>query len=422
VRLEPSWLSIQAELCSILLMAGFDEAGDGRFEAFLNEIGGVLGHAKRRASFAVYAMGLLTDGERKSMEPIAARMCGDPDGTSAAHQRLSNFITDSRWDDRAVRQVAARYAVSTMTEREPIVSWIVDDTGFIKQGDHSVGVQRQYTGSAGKITNCQLGVSLSLTTATLHLPVDFELYLPHKWADDPARRQEARIPEHVQFKTKPELAMQMIRRAVDNDLPRGIVLGDTAYGDSVKFRRELRELGLEYGLGVNPATMVRRLDQRGRHYGKKLTVQELGKGLKLRQVTWRDGTKKRMTARFSVRRVVPAYADDTIPLSERERLWLVVEERKEPEQFKYYLCTLPESTPKQHLVRLLKERYRTEQVYRELKKDLGFDHFEGRRFPGWHHHVSVALCCYAFLVAEQARAFPPSTEWQRALAAIHHQT
>ena len=195
-------------------MASFMDAGaEVRLNRYFERIGAVLGYKKRRESFAIYALGLFGDGERKSIEPIAARACADPQGTDAAHQRLLHFATDSPWSDRGVRREAARYALDAMTEREPVEAWIVDDTGFIKQGSHSVGVQRQYTGSAGKITNCQLGVSLSVTTRTEHLPIDFELYLPHCWADDPKRRVEARIPEDLLFKTKPSLALDMIRRA-----------------------------------------------------------------------------------------------------------------------------------------------------------------------------------------------------------------
>ncbi|WP_395854274.1 IS701 family transposase [Cystobacter fuscus] len=194
-------------------------------------------------------MGLLGDGERKSIEPIAARACPDPKKTDAMHQRLLHFAVDSRWSDREVRREAARYALDAMTQREPVEAWIVDDTGFLKQGKHSVGVQRQYTGSAGKITNCQIGVSLSVATRTEHVPLDFELYLPESWANDTARRQEARIPEDIPFKTKPQLAVQMIGRAVTDGVPKGVVLADSAYGSSGEFRAQVRSLGLHYAVG-----------------------------------------------------------------------------------------------------------------------------------------------------------------------------
>lgn len=169
--------------------------------------------------------GAVGEAERKSVEPIAARACPEPEKLEAVHQRLLHFALESKWSDREVRRQAAQYALEPMTAREPVEAWIVDDTGFLKQGKHSVGVQRQYTGSAGKVANCQIGVSLSIATRTEHLPIDFELYLPESWANDSARRLEARIPPEVTFKTKPQLALQMIERAVEEGVPPGVVLG-----------------------------------------------------------------------------------------------------------------------------------------------------------------------------------------------------
>jgi SRSO17 transposase len=171
-----------------------DAAAEQRLKDYFDRVGQVLGNDARRASFAIYAMGILGDGERKSVEPIATRACIDPDGADAAHQRLLHFIVDSEWSDHDVRRAAARHAIDAITAREPVEAWIVDDTGFLKQGSHSVGVQRQYTGSAGKIANCQTAPSLSIATRTEQLPIDFALYLPKTWTEDPARRAEARIP------------------------------------------------------------------------------------------------------------------------------------------------------------------------------------------------------------------------------------
>jgi len=398
-----------------------DDAGR-RLDDYVNRIGGSLGHAKRRASFAAYFMGLMGEGDRKSMEPIAARTSGDPEYTDSWHQKLGQFITDSAWSDHAVREIAAREALEAMTAKQSVVAWIFDDTGFLKQGSHSVGVQRQYTGSAGKVTNCQLGVSLTISTASWHLPCDFELYLPKSWTDNPERRREGRIPDDVEFRTKSKLALQMLERAVANDYPRGVVLADTAYGDAVYFRDRVRELGLDYAVGIQGGALVRRIDKLGRLHGTATTVEQLAARLAVRRVTWRDGTMKRLTARFSFCRVVPAYADNSRPIREREVLWLVVEHRDDTEEIKYYLASLPEDTPKRKLAYLIKERYRTEQAYRELKGELGLDHFEGRRFRGWHHHVTVTLCCYAFVVAERARAFPPSPDWPRGVYSIRRPT
>ncbi len=389
-------------------MIFMDAAGIRRIENYFARIGEVLGNAKRRSSFAVYAMGLLGGAERKSVEPMAALVCRDPKKMDAAHQRLLHFVSGSRWSDRDVRRAAAQYAIAALTKREAIETWILDDTGFLKQGSHSVGVQRQYTGSAGKVTNCQIGVSLSVTTRTEHLPVDFELYLPESWTEDPARRREARIPDSVLFQTKPQLGLAMVRRAIDDGLPRGPVLADSAYGSSSDFRQELRELGLDYAVGVDPKTVVWLLDAQSRCRGDPVSVRDLALRIEqrggFRRCTWRKGTKQDLSARFALRRVTPAGAN-----AERDAQWLLIEWRDgEKEPAHYFLATLPENITKPQLIRIIMQRWRTERVYEDLKGELGLDHFEGRRFRGWHHHVSVALCCYAFIVAERVQRFPPS--------------
>jgi SRSO17 transposase len=390
-----------------------DADAERRLGEYFAEIGEVLGNKKRRASFAVYAYGLLSDGERKSMEPIAARACDDPEDADAKHQRLLHFVGDSAWSDRGVRRAAARYALTAMTARERVQSWIIDDTGFLKQGKHSVGVQRQYTGSAGKITNCQIGVSLSVATQTEHLPIDFELYLPKAWTEDLARRREARIPESVVFNTKVELAINLVRRAVEDGVPPGVMLADSFYGDEPSFRNEVRSLGLDYAVGVKSDNRVWSIDKTGRRREDVFTVQRLARRLgrkSFRRVTWREGVKGALHARFAVQRVVPAYNNKAESPEQREVVWLLIEwPEGEAEPTKFYFATLPSTASKKRLVRTVKERWRTERVYEDLKGELGLDHFEGRRFPGWHHHVSVALCCFAFVVAERVRHFPPST-------------
>jgi len=393
-----------------------DSDGQGRLAKYLGALGGILNNAKRRASFAVYMLGLLGDGERKSMEPIAARTCPDPERVDAAHQRLHHFLVDSTWSDRELRREAARYVIEALTSRESIDTWQFDDTGFLKQGSHSVGVQRQYTGSAGKITNCQLGVSVSLGTRTEQVPIDFELYLPKSWTEDRARRKEARIPDDVCFKTKIELALEMARRAVADDVPRGVALADAFYGDEPSFRAGLRSLGLDYAVAVKSDNRVWRIDSKGRRRGDPLTVAELAHTMgtqRFRRVTWREGVKRSLHARFAIRRVMPAYRVKSDDLEQREALWLIIEKTDDDtEPWKYYFATLPAGWSKKRLIRLIKERWKTERVYEDMKGELGLDHFEGRRFPGWHHHVSVALCCYAFVVAERVRRFPPTARRQ----------
>jgi len=396
-----------------------EAAAQQRLESYFRRIGDVLGNDSRRGSFALYAMGLLGEAERKSVEPIAARACAKPEQMEALHQRLLHFAVDSKWSDREVRKEAAQYALEAMVEREPVEVWIVDDTGFLKQGKHSVGVQRQYTGSAGKVANCQLGVSLSIATRTEHLPIDFELYLPDSWANDPARRLEARIPEELGFQTKPQLALQMIERAVKDGVPPGVLLGDTAYGSCGEFRARVRALGLHYAVAVYPHITVRLLREEGQPTGEALSVSQLASSIQerggFRRCTWREGTREDLSASFALRRVVAA----GVPKREQESLWLLIEWRDgEPEPANYFLISLPGRRTQRYLIRLVMQRWRTERVYQDLKGELGLDHYEGRRFPGWHHHVSVALSCYAFVIAERVRRFPPSA---RGAAEAHSQ-
>jgi SRSO17 transposase len=370
---------------------------------------------KQRESFAIYAQGLIGDGERKSVEPIAARATGKPRECKHMHDRLLYFIGRSAWSDRLVRREAAWYAIEGLQASEPVTTWILDDTGFLKQGTHSVGVQRQYTGSAGKTANCQIGVSLCVATRTAHVPIDFELYLPKSWAEDPVRRQEARIPDDVVFKTKTDLAMELITRAVDDKLPGEMVLVDCAYGDSCDLRNVIRMYGLDIGVAIKATTTVWLLDSTERRRGDPIGVQQLGIQLgakAFRRITWREatrqGARRKLHSRFCFRRVKVAH-DDGTEAKDREPLWLMIEwPEDEAKPTKFVLTSLPRRMTKKSIVRIVKERWRTERAYEDLKGELGLDHFEGRSFPGWHHHVTVALCCYAFIVNERERHFPPS--------------
>lgn len=391
-------------------MTDLTDAGKARLEDYLERVGDVLGDSRRRASFATYALGLLSDAERKSVEPIAARAAGNEKEVDALHQRLLHFITDSTWDDRAVRLLAARYALQVLTAKEEVEAWILDDTGFLKQGRHSVGVQRQYTGSAGKVTNCQVGTSLTIATHSDHLPVDFELYLPRQWTDDDARRREARIPDDVVFRTKPELGLAMVARALADGLPPGVVLADAGYGTSSDFRLGLHRLGIHYSVGVNPLTSVYEVGQVVNRGGQAIGLKQLAFKLeakgKFERCTWRTGTRSDLTARFAMRRVSPC-AEQGRELEERPPVWLLIEWRDgESEPANYFFSSLPDDIPLQVLAALTMQRWRTERAYEDLKGELGLDHYEGRRFPGWHHHISVVLACFAFAVAERHRIFP----------------
>jgi len=283
-----------------------DGAAEQRLLDYFDRIGEVLGRPERRASFATYALGILGEGERKSIEPIAARACADPKRMDADHQRLHHFATDSPWEDDAVRREAARYALAAMTAREELECWIIDDTGFPKQGKHSVGVQRQYSGTLGKVGNCQVAVSLSVATRTEHLPIDFALYLPEGWLTD-ERRAEARIPWNLQHATKAELALQIISRALDDGVPPGLVVSDQGYG-SDEFRRGVRALGMHYAVPADPRSMVVTIGKDGRRSESRIHLEQLARRIDkqdgFRRCTWREGTKEPLWARFALRRVV----------------------------------------------------------------------------------------------------------------------
>lgn len=256
---------------------------------------------------------------------------------------------------------------------------------------------------------------MSIATSTAHVPIDFELYLPDSWTEDWDRRAEAKIPSEMIFKTKEELALDMVERAVEAKVPGDIVLADSFYGRSKRFRERLRDLGFDYALGVLPTQPLWQLDARDRRRGDASTARAIADDLPekaFRRVTWRAGTapgaRGKLHSRFAFRRVKVANDDGSAP-GTQEAVWLLMEWAEgEKRPTKFALTTLPRNMSKKRIMRLFKERYRTEQVYEEMKGELGLDHFEGRTFAGWHHHVSVALCCYAFVISERTRRFPPS--------------
>ena len=386
----------------------FDEAAQARMEEYVDGIGDILSNKRRRASFACYFMGLLGDGERKSVEPMAARAAADPEETRALTERLLHFVSDAKWDDLRVRGYASRHAVRAMTAQEPVDSWIIDDTGFLKQGDESPGVQRQYTGSAGKRTNCQIATSLTLCTRTSELAVDMDLYMPADWLDDRERCRRARVPVELSFRPKWQIALDLIERAVQADYPKGLVMADSAYGDGGTFRRRLRELGLDYAVDVKVHTRVRIVGSDGSvsdTMSVEQTADVIGAGA-FRKVTWRVGTRRKLASRFAAIRV-RAVTDEQPEGGEEQ--WLVIERPKRDEPPEHYvLATLPRTYTRKLLVRRIKQRWRIERTYEDLKGEFGLDHFEGRSYPGWQHHVSCVLACAAFVVAERTRRFPPS--------------
>ena len=381
-----------------------------RLRKYLQELERELRDKRQRASFALYALGLLSEGERKSMEPIAARACGDPTRTQAFHERFIHFLADSPWKDEPIRRRATRYAVDAMQEHGPIKSWIVDDTGFLKQGKLSPGVQRQYTGSAGKTANCQVGVSLVLATDHAHVASDFRLYIPESWAEDRERCRRAHIPDEIGYQPKWCLALQMIEHALRTGLPRGVILADCDYGNKFVFRDTLTAWDVQYAVEIQSTTKMRIVDSKG-SLSARVSAAEIAARLKskMRALTWREGTKVALRSRFA--RIRVRVDRDNMGAGEPE--WLLVEWPKdESGPTKFVLSTMPVKTTLKQLVRMFKTRWRIERSYEDLKGELGLDHYEGRSFVGWNHHVSVVLACYAFLVAEQARSFSPSARGQ----------
>jgi SRSO17 transposase len=385
-----------------------------RLEVYLNDIGEILKYPKRKAAFATYVVGLFSMVERKTAEGLAALTVPDPQRVDAEHQRLLHVIGQSKWDDRKVRRHAAQHALAAMTTTDDVESWIVDDTGWLKKGDHSVGVQRQYTGTSGKIDNCQLGVSLVAATHHWQVPLDFDLYLPESWTEDPERRQQAKIPNDVEFQTKQDLALAMIDRAVEDELPLPrIVLSDVFYGRSGPFRAAIRDHHLHYGVGVRKDLKVRRVDKGGARRGPATNAAAIAKKVKYRCVTWTDGSDGKLSSHFAFVRVIPIA--DLKKNPNAEALWLVIEKTTEREPYKFSLCSLPKATTHRELIRLLHQRWRTERVYQDMKQEFGLDQYQGRSYIGWHHHVTAAMVCHAFTSAEQARLFPPRADGVTAL-------
>jgi len=318
--------------------------------------------------------------------------------------------------------------VPAMTKAGPVEAWIVDDTGFPKKGRHSVGVARQYCGQLGKQDNCQVAVSLSVATASASLPVAWRLYLPQAWADDAPRRKQAKVPEKVAFRTKPQIALSQIAAALAEGVAPGAVLADAGYGNNSGFRAGISGLGLDYVVGVLGTTTVwppgvaptvpgwcgrGRRPKRLRRAGDAapvVQVRALAEELPAdawRRVTWREGTAEELRSRFAALRVRPAHGDARRGAPRREE-WLLVEwPEGEPQPIKFWLSNLPADTPITRLVQLAKLRWLIERDYLELKQEIGLGHYEGRGWSGFHHHGALCIAAYGFLVAERA-AIPPS--------------
>jgi SRSO17 transposase len=398
------------------MVLGRRDESESRFSAYVEGLTSVIGHADRAVPLHDYCVGLMLPGERKSVEPMAARTA--PARTSAQHQKLLHFVGEAGWSDEKVLAKVREMVLPAIDRHGPIEAWIVDDTGFPKKGSHSVGVARQYCGQIGKQDNCQVAVSLSLANAHASLPVAYRLYLPQEWAEDPARRRKAGVPDDIVFRTKPEIALDQIRRASAAGLPRGVVLMDPAYGSDGRLRVGVTALGLTYAAGVKSHTLVtplaagpkrRRASKKERGDIAPALVKNVALALPKkawRTIKWREGSADWLSSRFARLRV---HVDHRHRLpDDRSYEWLLIEwPEGEDAPTKYWLSTLARTTSFRRLVDIAKLRWRIERDYQELKQEVGLGHYEGRGWRGFHHHATLCIAAYGFLVSER-ETIPPS--------------
>jgi len=384
-----------------------------RLEAFVGDVARGLGRSERRRNAALYVRGMLEAGGRKSLEPVVARLGGGP----LEYDSLQQFLADSPWDPALLLgAVAERVAPKIGVE-----AWVIDDTGFPKDGRRSPGVKRQYSGTLGKVGNCQIGVSLHAVGRQGTLPLGWALYLPEDWCADPERRTRAKIPPEIGFKTKPELALGLIEQALGFTIPMAPVLGDQAYGDNSDLRRHLDAAGGEYVLSIGrgtgvfgPETMfavAERRKGRGRrpsalnpdrpHETVEALARRLGPESLARIACGTDPTGAERFSRFGFVRVSAAHPilrDQRAPRTE----WLIIEWPEGAEgPSDYWIANLPGDAAPERLARLARLRWMIELDYRQLKGELGLDHYEGRSYLGWHHHAALVTTAHAFLTEER---------------------
>lgn len=402
------------------------QESESRFEAYVQELASVTGHRDREEPLRDYSRGLLTACGRKSVEPLAAVTA--PAQVAAKHQSLLHFVGQAPWSDAAVLAKVRELVLPVIEKYGAAEAWIVDDTGFPKKGKHSVGVARQYCGQLGKQDNCQSAVSLSIANHHASLPIGYRLYLPEEWTGDDVRRKKAGVPKDVTFQTKPEIALELIGQACSAGVPRGIILADAGYGSDTGFRDEVTALGFPYVMGTGPGATVwapgtaplppkawtgkgrppTRLRRDAEH--QPVTVKALALGLPedaWQTITWREGTDEWLKSRFARVRVRPAHRDYRLDAPRPEE-WLLIEwPEDEAGPAKYWLSALPAGTGFGELADAAKLRWRIERDYHELKQEVGLGHFEGRGWRGFHHHATLCIAAYGFLISER-ETIPPS--------------
>ena len=394
-----------------------------RLLAFIGTLSEGVGRKARKEAMQSYITGLLMDGKRKSMEPMAARLVRDPADRDAMRQRLQHFITDSDWDDGQVRKALALHLEAKLHD---IDAFAIDDTGFEKKGESSVGVARQYSGTLGRVGNCQVATSLHLVSEASSASIGMRLYLPKAWAEDEERREKVGVPEEVEFQPKWKIGLDLLAESLEWGVSKRPVLADAGYGDCFEFRNGLDERGLPYVVGISETTLVWRpgeepspagkngADEAGRNSADKskktkpVSVLQLARERrkrKLHTVTWRQGSKGPQKSRFGFVRIHAAHGYKKREPPGQEQ-WLIYEwPRGEDKPTKFWLSTLSEKSSKRKLVKMAKVRWRIERDYQDMKQEVGLNHFEGRKWRGFHHHVTLCIAAHAFLALN--RAFSP---------------
>ena len=394
-----------------------------RLPKFLSPLVQDLGRSERHVVATLYVEGLLMPGQRKSIGPMAERLGVDS-------QKLQQFITDSPWDEAAIWKALRPVAVDCL---EPLEAWIVDETGWLKQGAHSVGVAHQYCGAVGKSANCQVNVQVAITDGLVAVPVGARLYLPENWTKDRARCREAGIPDTVEFATKPQIAVKLIKEALVDGVAPAPVLGDNAYGINGEFRDELRSLGLEFFLQIDPGQLTgwaqpMKLEKKRTRWHvvadapaastlfKLFAAQKTGKW---RPCSWKAADGQTRHTRLAWMRVYLPGALDRGSQS-LEEVWLVVDwPEGAAEAYHYYLAHLHREPTVARCLRLSRSRWQIEQYFQRVKDDLGLDHFEGRSWQGFHHHLVMAVLAYLFVTVVFLDAKKTSgVTWEQVLTRI----
>jgi SRSO17 transposase len=376
-----------------------------RFAAYVGELTKVVGHSDRVGPLRDYCSGLLATEGRRSVEPMAAVTA--PARVSAQHQKLLHFVANAAWSDERMLAKVRELVTPSIERHGPIEAWIIDDTSFPKKGRHSVGVHHQYCGQLGKQANCQVAVTLSIANHHASLPIAYQLYLPRAWTDDRSRREKAHVPATIRFKTKPQIALEQIRAALQANVAPGAVLIDASYGTNSGLRQGIAGLGLRYVAAIISTVKVRLVCE-DNPKPRRVSVAALARSLPKhawRTITWREGSNAKLRSRFARVRVRAAPMSGEARFA--EETLLIEWPKDEAAPTKFWLATVDDNMSFRGLVDLAKLRWRIERDYQDLKQEIGLGDYEGRSWRGFHHHGTLSIAAYGFLISERER-IPPS--------------